>query len=336
MKNQFLKLILQSLLLTFLIKNTAAQTDPHFTQYYLYPHFMNPGLTGVMDGDVRVSGIYRSQWGTISNPYATPGFTLDVTTDKNINIGASILSQGAGSAGFRYTAAHFSIAYTGLKFGAAQEQQLTVGLQAGLISRRFDPSKFQLDDQWIPGLGYNPGLPSSDVFPVTNSGVLDIGAGLFYHDAAQDKKVTLFGGAAVYHLNRPADPFVTSADLPYIPLRLSVHGGATVKLSDQLMMTPGFLWMQQGTAQQLMLGTHFRVTVNETTDFLAGTYYRVNDSFSPFAGITFNNLTIGASYDVTTSQLARLSRGTSAFELSLSYLLKKPGRNVNYFQCPRF
>lgn len=318
------------------IQQSAAQTDPHFSQYYLYPHFMNPATTGVMDGDVRVSGIYRNQWSSISNPYTTPGITADVATNKNINLGFSVLNQGAGSAGFQYTTAHVSVAYTGVKFGSEQQQQLTFGLQAGLISRRFDPTKFQLDDQWIPGLGYNPGLPSSDIFPVTNSSVFDIGAGVFYHDASPDKKITPYGGVAAYHLNRPADPFISSSDLPYIPLRFTAHGGAAIWISDQLTITPNFLYMQQGTARAIMLGTYLRVAVNETTDFLAGTYYRINDSFSPFAGITFNNLTIGASYDITTSQLARLSRGASAFELSISYMIKKPGRNVNYFQCPRF
>ena len=331
-----LKITPNLLLLVLLSAPGKAQTDPHFSQYYLYPHFINPGMTGVMDGDVRVSGIYRSQWGSVTTPYTTPGFTADVATRKNINLGISLLNQGAGNAGFQYTTAHVSVAYTGVKFGSEQQQQLTIGMQAGLIARRFDPAKFQLDDQWIPGVGYNPGLPSSDIFPVTNSSVFDIGAGVFYHNASADKKTKPYGGVAIYHLNRPSDPFVSSADLPYIPLRFTAHGGLSMWISDQLTLTPNFLYMRQGSAQQIMTGVYLRVTVNETTDFLAGTYYRLNDSFSPFAGITFNNLTIGASYDVTTSQLARLSRGAAAFELSLSYLIKKPGRDVNYFQCPRF
>ena len=42
-----------------------AQVDPHFSQYYVYPAWLNPALTGAFDGDYRIAGIYRSQWGNI-------------------------------------------------------------------------------------------------------------------------------------------------------------------------------------------------------------------------------------------------------------------------------
>ena len=59
-----------------------AQVDPHFTQYYVYPAWLNPALTGAFDGQYRVSGIYRSQWGNISSPFTTPGFSLEYTTER--------------------------------------------------------------------------------------------------------------------------------------------------------------------------------------------------------------------------------------------------------------
>ncbi len=51
--------------------------DPHYTQYYVYPSWLNPALTGVFDGSTRVSAIYRNQWGNISTPYNTPGVSAD-------------------------------------------------------------------------------------------------------------------------------------------------------------------------------------------------------------------------------------------------------------------
>src|SRR5687767_6335292 len=70
-----------------------AQIDPHFSQYYVYPSWLNPALTGAFDGTYRVSGIYRNQWGNVSVPYQTPGVSVDFTTEKNVNFGASILRQ---------------------------------------------------------------------------------------------------------------------------------------------------------------------------------------------------------------------------------------------------
>src|SRR5687767_296502 len=82
-----------------------AQVDPHFSQYYVYPAWLNPALTGAFDGKYRVSGIYRNQWGNIS-PFSTPGFSVEVTTEKNINFGVSVLSQKAGNGGYNYTTAY--------------------------------------------------------------------------------------------------------------------------------------------------------------------------------------------------------------------------------------
>src|SRR6188508_757804 len=83
-----------------------AQSDPHFTQYYVYPAWLNPALTGAFDGQYRVSGIYRNQWGNISNPFSTFGFSGEISMDKNINVGVSVMKQTAGDGGYGYTTAY--------------------------------------------------------------------------------------------------------------------------------------------------------------------------------------------------------------------------------------
>src|SRR5688572_5773546 len=99
------------LLMGLAVNEANAQVDPHFSQYYVYPAWLNPSLTGAFDGQYRVSGIYRTQWGNISSPFATFGVSGEVTTDKNINIGASVMRQSAGDGGYHYTTAYGNIAY---------------------------------------------------------------------------------------------------------------------------------------------------------------------------------------------------------------------------------
>src|SRR5215813_6442 len=94
-----------ALMICLLLAVTArsiAQTDPHFTQNYTYPMYINPALAGSSDGEYRASAIYRTQWGSISNPYRTMGVSFDTRTNKNIALGASILNQSAGDGGFNY------------------------------------------------------------------------------------------------------------------------------------------------------------------------------------------------------------------------------------------
>ena len=76
---------------------SVAQTDPHFTQNYTFPMYINPALTGSSDGQYRASAIYRTQWGSISNPYRTIGISFDTRTNKNIALGVNVLNQAAGA-----------------------------------------------------------------------------------------------------------------------------------------------------------------------------------------------------------------------------------------------
>ena len=119
----------------------AAQADPHFTQYYIYPSWTNPGLTGAFDGQYRIAGIYRTQWGNISSPYSTQGLSAEITSNHKMNYGISILNQTAGDGGYRYTTGYLNLAYTGVRFGKEGNHRVSLGLQLGLIQRRFDAGR---------------------------------------------------------------------------------------------------------------------------------------------------------------------------------------------------
>ncbi|MBW7952531.1 MAG: PorP/SprF family type IX secretion system membrane protein, partial [Chitinophagaceae bacterium] len=149
------------------VSKLQAQVDPHFSQYYMYPSWLNPALTGVFDGDYRVTGIYRSQWGNITNPFSTPGVSVDFNGNNTINYGGSVMQQTAGNGGYTYLTAYANIAYTGVRFGVNGNQRVVFGLQAGIVQRRFNPNKMQWGSQWDPTMGYNPNLPA-DILSRTN------------------------------------------------------------------------------------------------------------------------------------------------------------------------
>src|SRR5215212_3431276 len=134
---------------------SAAQTDPHFTQNYTYPMYLNPALTGSGDGEYRVSAIYRSQWGAIGNPYRTTGASFDTRTNKNIALGFNIMNQAAGDGGFNYFNTYASVAYTGVKLGKEDNHHIVFAMQAGIINRHVDQTKFKWGEQWNPITGYN-------------------------------------------------------------------------------------------------------------------------------------------------------------------------------------
>ena len=312
-----------------------AQTDPHFSQYYVYPSWLNPALTGAFDGDYRVAAIYRTQWGNVTSPYSTPGVALDFTTNSNVNFGVSVLRQRAGDGGYNYTTAYANMAYTGVRFGAMGYQRLTMGLQLGMIERKFDRTKLTFGDQWNPITGYNPGAPSADVLARTSAASFDAGAGILYYDAQPGKKANVFGGISASHLTRPLDKFSLGED-ERLPLRYTFHAGVRIMLSDVLSLTPNALYLRQGTATEKMLGAYVQMKAGDNTDFLVGANYRFKDAFSPYVGFYYKNMVIGASYDVNASDLGKMYKGSNAFEISFSFIGRKSAKTPEAeFVCPR-
>lgn len=313
-----------------------AQVDPHFSQFYAYPLWLNPGMAGMMDGDYRFTGVYRNQWSSVMTPYNTAGFSADVNTGKNLNLGANFMSQTAGDAGYKYLNAYATVAYSGIRFGQDNNQQITIGIQAGLLSRRFDPAKFQFGDQWNPITGYNPGATTADIITKTSSSVLDMGAGISYADASPDKKVNFFGGVGAFHLTKPEDPFVSSGTNALLPVRYTIHAGARLNLTETVSITPNLLYMKQGTASEKMAGLFAQLRANDFTDLLFGVNYRLDDAVSPYVGVAFHDFVLGVSYDVNTSDLGKAVNGTNSLELSFTYIGRKSGKPLRYLSCPRF
>jgi type IX secretion system PorP/SprF family membrane protein len=314
-----------------------AQIDPHFSQYYVYPSFLNPAMTGVFDGDYRITGIYRTQWGNVSAPFKTPGVAFDMNTGKSLNFGASVMTQQAGEGGYRYTTAYGSVSYTGIRFGAQGFQRLVFGMQAGIIQRRFDVNKLTFGSQWSPVLGFNATNASNEILSKTSATSFDAGAGVLYYDAQPGKKVNLYAGYSVAHLTRPDDQFSSgSATKDKIPMRHTIHAGARINLSETFSLTPNALYLRQATAKEIMVGAYGQLKAAANTDFLFGANYRFEDAISPYVGFYYKNIVIGASYDINNSDLGKMVNGANSFEISFSLIGRKTTKTPEAeFVCPR-
>ncbi|MEO8405298.1 MAG: PorP/SprF family type IX secretion system membrane protein [Chitinophagaceae bacterium] len=333
------KTIICSLAIILLIKNEGvnAQVDPHFSQYYSYPLWLNPAMAGVMEGDYRVTAVYRKQWGNVMTPFSTAGVSADFTTNKNLNFGISMMNQTAGDGGYRYLNAYGTIAYSGMKWGPDKTKQVVFGIQAGLLSRRFDPGKFQFGDQWNTVTGYDPNLPTADFLSKTSASVLDLGAGVTYQDATSDQKANFYAGFSAFHLTQPEDPFITTGTgKQVLPVRYAVNAGVRIRMTDVMSIVPNVLYMRQGNAQEKMLGIFGQFDVNDFTSLFFGGSYRLDDAFSPYVGFSYGTMRLGMSYDVNTSELGKIAKETNSLEISLTWTGRRSGKPLRYLSCPRF
>lgn len=322
---------------TFILAPGAScQVDPHNSQYYMYPMYLNPAMAGLIDGDYRIAATYRNQWGTITDAFSTTGLSADINTKHDMNFGVNVLNQSAGDAGYNYLTGYVSMAYTGVRFGPGEYHRISLGLQAGFISRSVNASRFKFGDQWNPITGYNSSNTTQDVLKTTNAAGFDAGAGAFYYDATPGKKANFYGGIAVFHLTKPKDPFLASGDGAVIPMRYSVHAGVHLTLSSTVSFVPNILYMKQGTAEEKMGGAYLQLKASEEVDVLAGANYRHDDAVAPFAGITYNGFTLGLSYDANTSKLGKQIKNANSFEFTMSFIKKNAAKAAKgYLECGR-
>jgi type IX secretion system PorP/SprF family membrane protein len=327
----FLKSFVAVLSLLLCTSRLFAQTDPHFSQYYAYPLWLNPALTGVIDGDYRASVNFKQQWGSLNSSFLTGGASFDMAPKKNFAFGGTILNQRAGELDFNYLTALVSGSYR-LRFGREGLQTINFGLQAGIINRSFDYSQARFGNQFNPLTGYDGGMMNGETFQSQSSLVPDVNFGIMYFDGNPNQNVNVFVGASAAHLTRPVDRFTGTESR--IPVRFTGHGGARIRASDFLDLVPNALVMYQGNTNEVSVGAYAQLNVNQSSNILFGGNYRMKDAAIAFVGLQLSNMVFGLSYDVNTSTFNRASNSNGGIELSISLIGRNGIIGPNFF-CPR-
>jgi len=321
------------LLQLVIVCRLQAQVDPHFSQYYAYPLWLNPALTGVIDGDSRVTANYKSQWQTISDAYQTAALSADFRATDKVGVGFNVIDQEAGTAGYNYLAAYGSFGY-GIALNGDGTQHLHFGVQAGIINRNFDVGKLEFDDQYNPLTGFDPSIPSNEYFSTTSSTIFDAGTGIYYFGDDQSSSTNAFGGISLFHITQPKDPFATDGLSSTLPMRLTIHGGIRITTSDFLTLTPHFIYIQQQKAQEKDIGLYSEMAADESNSFIVGGMYRFGDAAIADIGYHSDNMTVGLSYDFNISALNAVSKSQGGLEISLSYTFSHSSEGNS--EAPRF
>ncbi|OCX50388.1 hypothetical protein BEL04_21630 [Mucilaginibacter sp. PPCGB 2223] len=328
------KLTLNTVILLLVLAGTAnAQVDPHFSQYYAYPMWLNPALTGVIDGDARITANLKDQWRGVDNGYKTGGVSGDLRTSDKVALGFNMIDQSAGTAGYNYLATYGSFAYQ-IPVSDNQYQKLSFGIQAGFINRSFDANKLQFDNQYNSSTGgYDGSMSNFENFTTTSAMIFDASAGVFYYDGNPDNDVNLFGGVAAAHLTPAKNPVNSDGLNGTLPFRYTIHGGLRIRASELVDITTHALYIGQEKNQICAAGMNLELRFQADHSLILGGMYRLNDAAVANLGFHMGNTIIGMSYDYTTSPLqTAMPQGT--YEISISYLFKHHLSNRDQV-CPR-
>jgi len=315
----------------YTIATAFAQQLPHYTQYVLNNYIINPAVAGIENyTDVKIS--HRHQWVgidgapvttylTIHGPLKKADYERETATgfhasgenprgkaywleyekaEPHAGVGLTILNDRAGP--LNRFAAYGTLAY---HLGISAQTSLSAGVSAGIKNTSLDAGKLTFDvpvDPAVAGSGY-----LNKVSPDVSVGLwlysADYFAGLSAQNVIPSKlkfaedTVKLVGGKQIPHL------FLTA--------------GYRFFMTDDISFLPsGLLKYVSSTPVSFDINAKFQYR-----DFLwAGGSYRYNDSWAAMVGLNISNtLNIGYSYDITTSKLNTVSRGSH--EIVVGFLL---------------
>ncbi len=330
-------LVFPGLILFLFCMSFPGQTqDPVFSQYYLSPLQLNPGLAGLTDHP-RFSANYRNQFPGFNNAYRTYAVSYDQYF-PTINGGAGfwLLSDDAGDGILKTTKA---AGIFSLRLRLNEDFFAKMGIEAGVVQSTLNWNRLRFGDQIDDYQGtVSPGgipFPTEEIAPEKNSVFYpDLGLGMLVYGT------TFYGGVAIRHLNRPDPDFLgANSNLsPRIPMRWTFHGGAswrvfkrTFSSADNVTLSPSVMLVHQGPFQQLNAGMTFDAGL---VSF--GGYYRISSGQSEAIigsiGLRTKQLRVGYSFDLTISGFPD-SGGTH--EIGLVYVLGTSIRESRYNDCLR-
>ena len=158
-----MKRILLGLSVAMISVSAVQAQDIHHTQYFASPLTLNPALTGLVRGDLRVAANYRTQWYSVSNhPYQTGVVSFDMATMKNrlpegdaLGIGVVGMYDRSGVGALTNIQVGLSAAYH-KALGVEKQHTISFGVQGVLVQKSIDFNKLKFEDQFDPSTGYTP------------------------------------------------------------------------------------------------------------------------------------------------------------------------------------
>lgn len=345
--------------LLYLGVNSLIAQDIHFSQFYMAPSNLNPGLTGVFNGSDLVIVNYRNQWAPVISTSAYNTYNISyskrflIADSDYIGIGGNIWNDVAGNPKYGTTAAKLALSMS-KKIGGRRyvTHYLSLGADVSYAERRIRSGDYRWLTQHNPITAtYDPGFGTSENLPSDNVNYIDLTGGLVWYSNWGNRK-NWYAGVALHHINTPHIAFADgNLDLYQ---RLTVHTGAEYPINGRMSGKTNVIFVKQGPHAEWNTGISLRYAADitrrgsrakapEGSFFEFGLWYRLasklsnglqSDALILAARFDYNIYGIGISYDWNVSSLRQNNPANGSIEISLSYRLNNlQGRGI---ACPVF
>jgi type IX secretion system PorP/SprF family membrane protein len=320
--------------------------DQHFSQFMSSPLNLNPATTGFFYGTLRLALNGKSQWQSVTRPYQTMSFALDMSPFKRryhrdaFGLGLLVNADVAGDSKFSTTSPALSFSYI-TSLSRQSNHLLSIGIQTAWIFRSINYNALYFDNQYN-GSYYDPDQGNNEEFGLKNYRYFDLGAGIHYFFQMSHEK-SLYAGLSVFHLGGPSLSFMGDDDIR-LDKKWSIYTGGQFNVSSNIDLLPQFLFVTQGPYREVLMGCQAKYMQNRYSQWdyismIAGIYYRNKDAMIFMAGFDYKQLIFGLSYDMNVSKLRPASyyRGGLEFSLTYSYSYGKVrNKKASSIPCPIF
>jgi type IX secretion system PorP/SprF family membrane protein len=305
------------ILIFFMTVCLAKAQDPHFSQFYENPVYLNPAMAGLNNCIMRMGGLYRDQWRSVSKPYRSYSFFADARLQPYewkhdaFGVGLSFTGDKAGSANLGTNDFNVIMAYH-KGFGDQNKVIMSLGLSAGFINHTIKSKELLFASQWN-GFSFNQYLPSNEPAIDESVWLFDMNAGLNLTWYIKDYTVLTVGGS-YNHLTAPEYSFMDGAFTT--ARKATLHAGLNFSVSQRTTLMPKVMVSMQNGSREVVLGFITGYYPRLEPVYL-GLWYRWGSDIIPVVGFQFNGFALLASYDLNISRFSLASKLQGGFELSL-------------------
>lgn len=327
---------LYSLLAAFLlIMSISNAQDPHFSQFYANPLYLNPALAGSAVCP-RIILNFRDQWPAIPGTFVTYSGSFDMHIDKIAGgIGIHFMSDRAGEGTLITNSISAIYAY---RLQVSRKFFLKAAAQATFMQKSLDWDNLTFGDQIDAKYGITMG--TADKRPDDlNKAFADFSAGLIGYGE------NYYFGFAAHHLTQPEEGFIS---LSKLPIKFTAHAGAVISFKnwgrkhrkkrkdiDDPSISPNILYMHQANFNQLNYGFYFNMW-----PFVGGLWFRQSfnnaDALIALIGIQQQYFKIGYSYDLTISRLTNVTGGSHEISFAWQFPCPLKKKRAKVINCPSF
>jgi type IX secretion system PorP/SprF family membrane protein len=327
-----MKKIITLIAISGLFSSLCAQ-DLHFSQFFTNQIWLNPALTGQIQNDYSVAGLYRNQWNAIDARFENMAFSGDAKIplgNNYIGVGGSLLKDNLPDAKFTVNTAMLSGAYH-YYLDYTKRHLLSAGLNLGWTAKTFAPgTDLEFGNQY-QDYKFDASLANNENLTRRTINSLTINAGLAYKFRLS-AQLKLKSGINFNSLSTPNESFVSSKNSNQLGVRYISYVMADYELNSKIVISPKILYTNQSRGEDINFGALATYKINSCTYVQAGGFYRLKDAGIFMLGFGYQSVLLRASVDLTTSSLKSVKNiqdggynSPRAYEIGIIYsgLFKK-------------